>query len=227
MAEKKRKEIFQSYYYDGRRKVWLEDHFQKPCTPTKKEVCSWIKKWENTYGYPEQESALDKLFIELCPENKNLDDILIKVCTLNDFYSTNIYKVFEIAKIILDLDVDKRLNSDIPDAKLVDEIVALTKEKTGRSIYSFASKYCSHHRPELYPIYDSYVDILLRYYRDHEKSMDFSFDDSELKKYSSFCDIERKFKTHFGLEDFNAKEIDKFLWQEGKKCFPRWEETNE
>ena len=27
-----------------------------------------------------------------------------------------------------------------------------------KNLYSFASKYCSHHNPEAYPIYDSYVD---------------------------------------------------------------------
>ena len=222
MGTVKRKEISQSFYYDGRRKKWIEEHFVKPCIPSVENVDSWINEWKLTVGYPEQESALNKLFLELCPNNTCLDDILIKVCALNDFYSTNIYKVFDVAKIILDMGIDDRLSSDIVDASIVDELVKRTKDITGRSIYSFATKYCSHHRSSLYPIYDSYVDILLRYYRDHEKSNDFSFSDKDLKCYSSFIQVENDFKKHFGLSYYNAKQIDKFLWQEGKKCFPRW-----
>ena len=227
MAKKKRKEIPQSYYYDGKKKIWHADHFNKPCIPSEESVNKWIEDWEKTDGYPEQESALNKLFIDLCPNNTELDDILIKVCTLNDFYSTNIYKVFDVAEVIKGMDIDDRLKSDKPDITLVDEIVSKTKVKTGRSIYSFASKYCSHHKPKLYPIYDSYVDILLRYYRDSENSVKFAFKDSELKKYESFCNIEKMFKEYFHLENFDAKQIDKFLWQEGKKRFPRWEELKD
>lgn len=226
MAIKKKIERPQSYYYDGRKKQWNYDRFCKPCAPSTENVLFWIAEWEKTYGYPEQESALNKLFSKLCPYNKELDDILIKACALNDFYSTNIYKVFEIAEVIKQLDIDKRLKSDVPDMALVDDIVKETYKKTGRSIYSFASKYCSHHRPEIYPIYDSYVDILLRYYRDIENCNEFSFEDKELRSYASFCRIENDFKKYFHLEKFNAKQIDKFLWQEGKKCFPRWEEID-
>ena len=227
VAKKKRKEIPQSHYYDGRRKSWKIGNFENPDDPTIENVEKWISAWEETSGYPEQESALKKLFVELCPNNVELDDILIKACTLNDFYSTNIFQVFKVAKVIKDLEIDERLNSDDLDTGIVDDLVKNTYEITGRSIYSFASKYCSHHKPEKYPIYDSYVDILLRYYRDNceneEKTERFSFEDAELKNYSSFCRIENDFKKYFGLTKFNAKEIDKFLWQVGKKCFPKWE----
>ena len=227
MAKKKSIEIPQSKYYDGRKRAWKLGNFEAPCSPTIENIRWWIQAWEETDGYPEQESALDKLFIQLCPNNTDLDDILIKVCTLNDFYSTNIYKVFDVAKVIKELDIDSRLKSDRADYRLVDEIVDGVKVKTGRSVYSFASKYCSHHRPELYPIYDSYVDLLLRYYRDNPKSADFAFDDSDLKTYSAFCEVEEKFKKYFNLCDFNAKELDKFLWQVGKKHFPKWETVEE
>ena len=36
----------------------------------------------------------DLLIVDLIPENKLLEDILIKVSTLNDFYSTNIFSIF-------------------------------------------------------------------------------------------------------------------------------------
>ena len=227
MAKAKRKAIPPSYYYDGRKKCWKTENFLLPDDPTTDNIRKWIQAWEETDGYPEQESALDKLFGDLCPDNEELDDILIKVCTLNDFYSTNIYKVFDVAKVIQSLDIDSRLNADTPDTHIVDDIVDGVKQRTGRSVYSFASKYCSHHKPEFYPIYDSYVDMLLRYYRDKEDAEDFFFSDGELQNYASFCRIEMDFKRHFGLQEFNAKEIDKFLWQVGKQSFPKWKDSEE
>ena len=122
------------------------------------------------------------------------------------------------------MNVDERLKSSKRDTSIVDEMVAEVKRITGRSAYSFATKYCSHHKPELYPIYDSYVDILLRYYRDHN-TKGFCFADKDLQHYASFCKVEQRFAECYGLNlpEFTAKEIDKFLWQVGKKCFPKWE----
>lgn len=225
MAKKKQKEIPQSWYYDGRKKGalrWKEDNFKRPDAPTVENVKKWIDEWNKTEGYPEQESALNKLFIDLCPFNESLDDILIKACTLNDFYSTNIYKIIDVAKEILNMNLDKRLQKGTLDSAIVMELNDSVKKKTGRSIYSFATKYCSHHVPEEYPIYDSYVDMLLRYYRDTVNTPDFSFEDKELLDYRRLCEIEDSFKRCFGLEMFNAKEIDKFLWQVGKITFPKW-----
>ena len=49
-------------------------------------------------------------FFDLIPENKQIEDILIKCSTLNDFYSTNIFSIFPVAKHILQLDIDKIYN---------------------------------------------------------------------------------------------------------------------
>lgn len=59
--------------------------------------------------YASQEAALDKLFFTFAPENTNIEDILLKVSTLNDFYSTNIFSVFPVAEHILSLNIDERL----------------------------------------------------------------------------------------------------------------------
>ncbi|UTW70364.1 hypothetical protein KHA80_07545 [Anaerobacillus sp. HL2] len=37
-----------------------------------------------------------------------------------------------------------------------------------KNFYSFATKYCSHHNPLDYPIYDSYVDEVLRHFRNRD-----------------------------------------------------------
>ena len=88
-----------------------------------------------------------------------------------------------------------------------------------KHFYSFASKYCSHHNPEAFPIYDSYVDEVLRYFRDVDGFT--TFRTSELKDYSRFKEILLKFRSFYGLEQFTLKEIDKYIWQLGKKYFPK------
>ena len=59
--------------------------------PTNEEVKKYLKQWEDLKNYVNQENSLNKLFFDLIPENKQIEDILIKCSTLNDFYSTNIF----------------------------------------------------------------------------------------------------------------------------------------
>ena len=44
---------------------------------------------------------MKKLFTETYPLNSDLDEVLIKVSSLNDFYSTNIISPFKVAKSVL------------------------------------------------------------------------------------------------------------------------------
>ncbi len=62
--------------------------------PSVSEVEKYLKLWNELENYKLQEEALDKLFFELAPRNEAISDILLKVATLNDFYSTNIFSVF-------------------------------------------------------------------------------------------------------------------------------------
>lgn len=88
-----------------------------------------------------------------------------------------------------------------------------------KNFYSFATKYCSHHKPLDFPIYDSYVDHLLRYFRDIDGF--FNFKNDELKNYSHFKNVLIKFRDFYGLEPYSLKDIDKYLWQLGKEKFPK------
>ena len=185
--------------------------------PTPQAVTDYQLSWDALDDYREQERALNRLFFTLAPENKDLADILLKVTTLNQFYSTNIFSIYPVAKHIQSLRIDDRLAAG--DCTLVDEIqVVRLKEKT-KHFYSFASKYCSHHNPEAFPIYDSYVDEVLRYFRDVDGFT--IFHTSELKDYSRFKEVLLAFRSFYGLEQFTLKEIDKYIWQLGKKYFPK------
>ena len=186
-------------------------------SPTPQDVIDYQLSWDAKDTYREQERALNRLFFTLAPGNKDLADILLKVTTLNQFYSTNIFSIYPVAEHIQSLQIDNRLASG--DCTLVDDIQVVHLKESTKHFYSFASKYCSHHNPEAFPIYDSYVDEVLRYFRDVDGFA--TFRASELKNYSRFKEILIKFQSFYGLEQFTLKEIDKYIWQLAKKYFPK------
>lgn len=185
--------------------------------PSIEEVEKYLEKWDDNKEYCDKEKALNKLFFELCPKNTDIKDILLKASTLNDFYSTNIFSIYPVAEHILDSNIDSRLKTF--DETLVEEIQSVAIGDKTWNFYSFASKYCSHHNPEEYPIYDSYVDEVLWYFKGCYKFLDFKRKD--LKDYGEFKKILLKFRDHYGLTNFTLKQIDQYLWQLGKEYFPK------
>ena len=185
--------------------------------PSSSEVDFWLKKWNSLEDYTIQEDAINDLFNGLYKSNKNLKSIMIKCSVLNDFYSTNIFKIYPVACHILELNIDDRLKTG--DLTIVNEIANNTISGKNKNFYSFASKYCSHHDQDVYPIYDSYVDQMLRYFRNTDKFYKFRNDD--LKNYVKFKDILLRFKDFYKLENYSLKDIDKYLWQAGKQYFPK------
>jgi len=173
--------------------------------PSGIEVGKYLKTWKNLKNYQLQEDALDKLFFELLPSNEEISDILLKVATLNDFYSTNIFSVYPVAEHILSLKIDERLKQG--DVTLVNEIQNVTINGVTRKFYSFSTKYCSHHNPNEYPIYDSYVEKVLKYFRKTDKF--FNFKNADLKGYQKFKNIIIAFREYYGLEEFNLKEFER------------------
>ena len=184
--------------------------------PSKELVEHYLKKWDKLEDYSSQEEAVNRVFKDY-GSNRELENILIKCSILNDFYSTNIFKIYPVAKHILSLDIDKRLNSG--DPTLVDEIAKIKIGDKEKNFYSFASKYCSHHNQLEFPIYDSYVHKVLKYYLNVDRFFD--FDESDLKIYPKFKNILIKFRSFYGLDEYNLKELDKYLWQFGKEFFPK------
>ena len=183
--------------------------------PSKEEVEKYLIKWTTLENYVLQEKSLDKLFFDVLPENKEIEDILIKCSTLNDFYSTNIFSIYPVAKHIHSLNIDDKLKQG--DLTLIDDIKNI--KGINRKFYSFASKYCSHHDPYTYSIYDSYVEKVLMHFKRKDKFADFKKVD--LKDYLKFHEVLMKFIEFYNLEEFNIKQIDQYLWQIGKKNFKR------
>lgn len=191
---------------------------QEIIRPSKEQVNFYLKEWDSLENYNLQESSLRKLFTKTYPLNTDLDDVLIKVCSLNDFYSTNIFSPFTVAKHIVNLKIDDYLKND--NLEIVNRIAAVTmRGEKVKNFYSFATKYCSHHKPITYPIYDSYVEKMLVYCK--RKDNFNTFATTDLKSYKRFREILLSFRKFYDLEVFDLKQIDKYLWQAGKKYFPK------
>lgn len=192
-------------------------------TPSDALVKTYIDKFNNDKRYAIADDIIYKLIARF-PENKQLDDILIKVSVINDLYGTNIFATFDIANHILSLDIDDRLQAGDPG--LVDEIATghgLKSKRYGKELrfYSFATKYCNWHNQSAYPIFDSFVErILLAYKR---KTPFSKFTQTTLRDYPTFINVIQDFKARFELKNENLKQLDKFLWMYGKEYFKKSE----
>jgi len=186
-------------------------------TPSPESINKYLEKWNTLENYILQEKSLKHLFYNLCPTNSRIEDVLLKVSALNDFYSTNIFDTYTVAKHILNKNIDSRLRNK--DYSLINDIAQVTIKGKTRNFYSFASKYCSHHKPDDFPIYDSFVEKMLMYYKKVNKFHKFKKED--LKSYSIFIEIMSTFQRFYSLSNFSLRQIDIFLWLAGKEFFPK------
>jgi len=146
------------------------------------------------------------------PQNTDKTRVLLKVATLNALYSTQIYDVITVAKHIVASSIDTRLGSG--DLGVVDLIARVTFRARIRTNYSFATKYCSWHRPDIFPICDDYVRKRLVAYKKAHRFARFSAD--ALTDYPEFVKVLKAFQEAFKLQDIPLRDVDKFLWLEGK-----------
>ena len=186
--------------------------------PNSFEIEKSLKEWKTLEKYVLQEKALSKLFIETYPKNIDIDEVLIKVCSLNDFYSTSIFSTFKVAKHILNLNIDEKLLKN--DLLIVNEIakIKINESKT-INYFSFATKYCSHHKPDFYPIFDNYVEQVLAYFNDIHNFYDYR--NKNIREYKTYYELIQSFQNYFDLQKYKLKEIDRYLWLIGKKYFKR------
>ena len=185
--------------------------------PTVESVEAYLRKWETLEKYTLQEASLGLLFQQFCPNNTNIVHVLLKVSALNDFYSTNIFDTHAVARHIATKDVDARIIA--ADRSLVNDIAVVTIGGKTRNNYSFASKYCNHHRPDDFPIYDSYVAKMLLHFRKADRFA--SFDGAALRQYDLFVQAILAFRKHYALDQFTLRQIDIYLWLYGKDSFKK------
>jgi len=188
---------------------------QRPQMPTPELVRHYVCKFDEG-----RDGLVDKALLELFrtfPENVRLDHILFKVLGLNSLNSTGNIAVTPVAKHIQSLNIDARLAQC--DPTLVNEI-ALTPIKVGKTgrFYVFATKYCSWHVPDAYPMFDGIVGKLISEYQRIDKFA-FFWKHDLTNDYLKFKQIVEVFREQYGLNEFSFKDLDKFLWRYGKDYF--------
>ena len=198
--------------------VMKKKDLPKDYIPSVKDAEWFINYWNELPSYSNQEKALDKLFTDICKRNDNIEDILIKCSSLNDFYSTNIFDIHTVAQHILALQIDERLKDG--DRSLVKDIAHVEVNGKDHFFYSFATKYCSHHQPGHYAIYDNYVEKVLLSMNKREHFANFKRED--LKDYETYMSVIKAFQQRFGLMQYNIKQMDQYLWQLGKWYFNQY-----
>lgn len=176
-------------------------------TPTRELVHEVCDRFNNNERTGSADRALQDIFIRYS-NNEVLEHVLIKVVLLNGLYNTNVYAVTEMAIHIRDLDIDTSLEEG--SLEIVDQIARLTIGGKTRRHYSFATKYCSWHRPDVFPIYDTLVLQILTAYRDQYGFAQFT--QASLQDYLTYKKTIESFRSHFQLEGLSLKRIDKFLW---------------
>jgi hypothetical protein len=166
------------------------------------------------------ESALTELLARY-PCNADPTEILLKVVAINALYSTQIPvysqqipNVEDVAKHMLELDIDGDLNKGDPD--LVERIAYIKVDgKKQRNYFSFATKYCSWHYSEKYPIWDSNVERYLTHLQITDPGFAKNFKIGGSWKYRQLRDAMDELKTHYKVESSSYKEIDSFLYYQG------------
>ena len=210
--------------------------------PSDNEVDRYLQLWSALDNYREQEASLSTLFNKHSGNSQEEKSyVLLKVVALNHFYSTNIFNVYSVANRIVSIkDFDKKLKRG--DLLLVSELRDKDKNGTGRDLYSFATKYCSHHNENDFPIYDNYVHRVLDYFNSrfdfmqdkhltrcnkNEKDAAEKIDVPLRRSYEEFNLVINRFIEYFELQKFSIKQIDQYLWQLGKDWFPNYYQMND
>jgi len=156
--------------------------------------------------------------MNLYPKNDNLNAVFLKVTLPDTLYSTNIKSAkirLEIAEFIHSCkDFDKRLEKG--NLELVNEIAEKSQELSKKRFYSFASKYCSLHNRDKFPIYGSLVDEKLKEFNNKFNFYNSKISTNFLKDYANLVSVIDTFQKFFKFEEFNYRTIDRFLWTLGK-----------
>lgn len=170
--------------------------------------------------YAAQEWVLKQTF-EKYPFNTDFKVVLMKVTLLNLFYSTGIRDLKSVAQNI----VDKKIDADLTEGKpeVVHRIAQVNHNGKTINHFSFATKYCSFHHSDLYPIYDDFVYRVLSKLRGEFTSDHFcpeSIMDKHWKEGNKDCGFNRfrkiydAFMKRYGeaFAGMSYKEVDNYLW---------------
>lgn len=178
-----------------------------------------ISNWENEPFYFVPEEVLCKIFKNY--PNDRFENVLRKCFFLNSVYGTRV-SADDLKEISMYINKNHQILKTKFDNGDPSIVMNLTFEVGEKNNYSFATKFCSFSKPELYPIYDSLVSNVLKNYKTYQsdkklsrlfKDVDYTKVD-DLKKYETFRKV-----IDLLIEKSNSsyKDLDHFLWFYGKR----------
>ena len=196
------------------------------------EVTKKVKK-DNKYG---REEILIDSALRQYPYNNDKALVAMKIGLIDLTNGTNLMRnlgknggIYDLADKITKIDFDKRVANG--DLSLVNELSKWTKEKFGKNLFSFISKYCLYHNVHCYDrddfvIYDSVLaDNLYKYITNDEYKKltgDILYKNSLRKYKSSFRYEDYKKVIDFIIKKNNIsvekphRKIDWFIWYKNR-----------
>ena len=180
------------------------------------EITTYFSKWSAMSDYVSQENALNSIFLGASVLGFSESELMVKCATLNDFYSTYIFKVYYVVQHYLSVpNLAKRLATG--DVTLVDNLRKVPTPRTVSPIdfYSFATKFCSHHNPAAFPICDKFAINAL--YEFKKRDNFYNFTKCSLSNYLNYIKAIDEFRAYYGLNSYSYKDIDKYLWLIGRE----------
>ncbi len=186
----------------------------------------------------DKENTTKYIFSNL--SNNKLEIVLAKVVVLNEFYSTQLNSnppieikkdhsyhmdVVSMAKHIIAWDKfdEYCCSADIEKRQEAVNYIRCGdsdyREPYHKEAYSFATKYCSWHNPNGFPIVDSYSRGMIYYLNRNLNFYKRVLTQESLNVYSVFCEAYDALSLYLQNRDkqFEYRDIDKFLWYYGKK----------
>jgi hypothetical protein len=137
-------------------------------TPTVELVKAKCDEFDGDPSTRLAEDALGQLWAAL-PRNTDAPHVLLKVLALNKLYNTRVrdIDVEILARHIAGLGIDPLIAEGSSST-----VERITHCDNLRNYFSFATKYCSWHNPDAYPIYDTRVDECLWSYKKQDGHQD-------------------------------------------------------
>jgi hypothetical protein len=180
-------------------------------TPNAERVKAACEKYDRENELVEQSLAE---LVRQYPHHTDPRHILLKVVAVNALEHTHILAVDAVARHIhADIEkIDKAIASGSPE--VIEQIAKVAIQGKKYNLYSFATKYCSLHNPQAYPVYDLRVDhYLCQLQAQHPFT---AFHHAELCDYGKFIAIMTAFRKFHHLGAFSFKEIGKFIHLQGE-----------
>ncbi len=192
---------------------------------------SIVKEWkEDELRIPEE--AIKDLCTDKYKSQTDINGVIAKISIINQIYSTRVKNIdtYWLAKHITNNGekLEKYIFSDnekqrieavqiIANSKYSSEDLSDERISQMNDHYSFATKYCSFHNPDKFPIYDGYMCAIVKSNWNNlsKKIFKKKGDIENIEFYENFCESMGRLKEIFSKElgeNISAKKFDQFLW---------------